>query len=149
MALQRKIICIPTLNAGPSFQGLLKSLQAYEPETPVLIIDSGSSDGTETLARQAQALVDTIPPGEFNHGNTRNLAHTLVEAEIYIFLTQDVLLANHDTLKNLVRPLEQLQEVGISYGRQLPRPGAGQLPSIRYTYFPEVAPEHARVLRVS
>ena len=99
-----------------------------------MIIDSSSDDGDLPAS---PTLVHTIPPGEFNHGNTRNLAHTLVEAEIYIFLTQDVLLASHDTLKNLVRPLEQLQEVGISYGRQLPRPGAGPIEALgRYFTYP-------------
>ena len=51
-------VVIPTLNAGPSFGDLLERL--LDQETPfgyeVLVIDSGSTDGTVDVSRIARGL---------------------------------------------------------------------------------------------
>ncbi|MFP3868042.1 MAG: glycosyltransferase family 2 protein [Desulfobacteraceae bacterium] len=121
-------ICIPTKNAGRQFGHLLTALQRQTLRFDhLLIIDSGSTDGTAELARQSGASVHVIPATAFNHGATRNLALQLVNADIYIFLTQDVIPVNDHTLENLIRPFREFPEVGLAYGRQLPRRGAGPI----------------------
>jgi rhamnosyltransferase len=121
-------LCIPTKNAGHQFTELLWGLARQTLQIDhLLIIDSGSTDDTVEVARDFGALVQVIPAGSFNHGGTRNLLRRWVEADIYIFLTQDVLPANQYTLENLVRPFEEFPETGMSYGRQLPRLGVGPI----------------------
>lgn len=123
--LGRAAICIPTRNAGPEFAKLLEMIKIQKlPTMQLVIIDSSSTDGTAELARKAGALVQIIPAASFNHGATRNLAYRLVDADIYIFMTQDALPADPYTLKNLLSPFSLHPKVGVVYARQLPRPEA-------------------------
>jgi rhamnosyltransferase len=121
-------LVIPTLNGGETFQKVLDGLlaQTILPET-LLIIDSGSKDNTLPSAIRAGAKIHQIKQEDFNHGATRNLARNLVDADIYIFMTQDALPADPYTLENLFSPFSMHPEVGVVYARQLPRFGAGPI----------------------
>ena len=46
------------------------------------------------------------------------------QADVYVFLTQDAILAGHDSLEKLVRVFED-KSIGCAYGRQLSHEGAG------------------------
>jgi rhamnosyltransferase len=122
---------IPTLNGGETFSRVLAGLrsQSLAPRT-LLVIDSGSVDGTVPLALAGGARVHRIKAPEFNHGATRELGRQLVEADYYLFMTQDALPAHARVLENLVRPLTQRQEIGLAYGRQLPWPQAHPLEAL-------------------
>ena len=97
-------------------------LAALEREAPdeVLVIDSGSRDGSVELARAAGVELIEIAPNEFGHGRTRNLGAERTSGELICFLTQDAIpvegwLAAH-------REAFELDErVGASYGPHLPR----------------------------
>lgn len=121
-------LVIPTLNGGEIFQRVLDAIltQALKPEI-FLIIDSGSTDNTVDTAMAAGAIIHKIRKEDFNHGGTRNLARSLVEADVYIFLTQDAVPANRDTLEQLVLPLREFSQVGLTYGRQISRQGSGPI----------------------
>lgn len=121
-------LVIPTLNGGEIFQKVVDGLlaQTIVPET-LLIIDSGSTDNTLSAAMKAGAKIHQIIKADFNHGATRNLARNLVDADIYIFMTQDALPAAPHTLENLLSPFALYPEVGLVYARQLPRCGAGPI----------------------
>jgi len=117
-------LIIPTLNAGAQFRTLLEQLAAQTLPTRKLIVDSESADGTAALATSFGVEVLTIPRRTFNHGATRQLAleHLLKSArlDVIIFLTQDVLLTDDDSLARLVEIFNADESVGLSYGRQLP-----------------------------
>jgi rhamnosyltransferase len=121
-------LCIPTLNAGNTWVEFVcalkaQTLQPYE----VLVLDSSSTDGTADLARRDGCRVVTIPPAEFRHGGTRQIAAELaLGAEILVYLTQDSVLADTDALARLAAAFDDAS-VGAAYGRQLPRPGANPI----------------------
>ena len=121
-------LIIPTLNAGNQFQKLLGQLAAQSLPTKILIIDSQSTDGTLTCAENFGLDVLTIARQNFNHGTTRQFAleHLLKKfpLDVIIFLTQDVLLHDEQSLAKLVEIFAEDESVGLSYGRQLPHEGA-------------------------
>ncbi len=121
-------LIIPTLNAGEQFGKLLAQLAAQNLSTKNLIVDSESTDGTARLAKNFGLEVLTIPRKSFNHGATRQSAlnHLLEKfpLDVIIFLTQDVLLHDDDSLARLVKIFSEDESVGLSYGRQLPHAGA-------------------------
>ena len=116
---------IPTLNAGEQFQTLLTQLATQSLPTRKLIVDSESTDGTAQLAKSFGLEVLTIPRKTFNHGATRQLAlEKLLPLDVIIFLTQDVLLHDGESLARLVEVFSDDSTVGMSYGRQLPHADA-------------------------
>lgn len=121
-------VVIPTCNAGKHWAKLSAGLRMQGfPATQVLIIDSGSDDGTRDLAAAEGFEVVRIERKDFNHGGTRQLAQTLVPwASIVVYLTQDAALATPDSLDLLLTAFED-PTVGAAYGRQLPRKGAGPI----------------------
>jgi O-antigen biosynthesis protein len=86
----------------------------------VLVVDSGSSDGSVAIARAAGARVLQIASQDFGHGRTRNLAAEQAEGDLLCFLTQDAmpcpgwLDAYREAMA--IDPL-----VGAAFGPHLPR----------------------------
>jgi rhamnosyltransferase len=130
-------VVIPTLNGGETFLRVLTGLrdQSLTPQT-ILVIDSGSVDDTIPQALAAGARVHRVEATVFNHGATRELGRQLLKADCYLFMTQDALPAHPYLLENLLRPLMARQDIGLVYGRQLPRPDASPLEAFyrRFNY---------------
>ena len=119
-------LVLPTLNAGEVFERLLAQIDRQTcPLSVKLVMDSSSGDGTVERASAHGFETVVIPRSEFNHGLTRQMAVDRVasEADIVIFMTQDVLLHDDDSFRNLVRPFRDAA-LGAAYGRQLPHAGA-------------------------
>ncbi len=121
-------VVVPTLNAGARFEELLTRIseQDGDLDTELLVIDSGSDDGTVELARACGAAVHEIPKGEFDHGAARNLGASHARGEFVAFIVQDALPLDRRWLGAMVENMEDRQVAGV-YGRQLPRPGCGAL----------------------
>ena len=89
----------------------------------VVVVDSGSTDATLEIARRFPARIVQIPAETFHHAGTRNLAASLAEGEILVFLVADAIPASDTWLDALTANFDD-PGVGAVYGRQLPKPGA-------------------------
>jgi rhamnosyltransferase len=130
MAGRRKVsVVILTLNAAPELGGLLERVRAQEGdfEIELVVIDSGSTDGTVELARRCGARVHGIRKTEFDHGATRNLGASLSVGEYVAFIVQDAVPLDERWLAAMVEDLDGDERVAGVYGRQVPRPEAGIL----------------------
>lgn len=117
-------VVIPTRNAGERFRETLEAIQAQVDSTAELVVvDSGSSDGTPELARRFGARTICISPESFNHGETRNLGIQEASGELCVLLVQDAVPAQQTWLANLIAPFSDPRVVGVT-GRQVPRPDA-------------------------
>lgn len=117
---------IPTLNAGKLWKEVLESvaIQNY-PISRVVIIDSGSTDGTLDLINNDKYDLIQIDKKDFDHGGTRQMAaETFSDADLFIFLTQDAILADPDSIGVMVQALSENPTLGMAYGRQLPHKNA-------------------------
>lgn len=120
-------VVVPTLNAAADWPAFAPPLLASLPPEQVLIVDSSSTDQTAILARNAGFRLYSIEQSEFNHGATRQLAAELLpDADILIYMTQDAVLTSPASIANLIRPFAD-PTVAATYGRQLPRIGAGAI----------------------
>lgn len=132
-------IIAPTLNAGSLWADWISAVKNQTANIKAtLIIDSESSDNTRLLAIQNGFKVHEINKADFDHGATRQQAISLLDnIDIVVFLTQDAILAETDSLQNLLRAFDDVS-VGAAYGRQLPRPGANPIEAHgRYFNYPE------------
>lgn len=87
----------------------------------VMVVDSGSSDGTAAVARAHGFRVHTIDPREYGHGRTRNLGARLVDSDVLCFLSQDVLPCAPDWPAVFARHFASDDRVAGVCGRQVPR----------------------------
>ena len=113
-------VIIPTLNGEKWLDSLLSRLKKQTlPVEEILLIDSGSTDSTQQIARQHGVRVHEIAAKDFDHGATRTLAAGLVSGDILVFMTQDAVPERKDSLEKLVAPLVE-ERIAATYGRQLP-----------------------------
>ena len=119
-------VVIPVKDGGDDLVRCLEAIagQRIDEEVEVVVVDSGSSDGSPDRARRYGARVHEIPPASFNHGATRNLGAELARGEILVFTTQDAYAASDNWLTALVGPLRSDSGVAGVYGRQLPHDDA-------------------------
>jgi rhamnosyltransferase len=123
----------------------------------VVVIDSGSTDGSLELSQQAGFTVLHTKAQDFNHGATRQWAldqgflnlqpnppkHATPSAttstppsalpiastppEFIVFLTQDAILASPNALAELLQAFQDDPQVAAAFGRQRPKPEASWL----------------------
>jgi rhamnosyltransferase len=116
-------IIIPTYNAGPGFEKILGAISGQRSDFTyeVLVVDSGSSDGTPDLAREYGARILSVPKSEFNHGGTRNRGISEARGEFVAMIVQDAVPADESWLQGLVENLANDERVAGAYSRQIPR----------------------------
>lgn len=114
-------IIILTKNAGGSFERLLQRVfsQQFDGQVEVLIIDSGSTDETLTIASRFPTKATQIKADEFHHGKTRNLGAELSRGKMLVYITQDALPLNDDWLAKVTDSFREPQ-VAMVVGRQIP-----------------------------
>lgn len=107
----------------------------------VVILDSGSTDGTVFTALSADWRYLRIEKEDFNHGDTRTMAlqHVLPGTDVVVFMTQDAILTTPESLEVLVSAFADTS-VACAYGRQLPHFDATPLSAhARYFNYPAVS----------
>jgi len=121
----RVALVVPTLNGGELFGQALELWRAQAGVGTLELVcpDSGSRDGTLDRLRAAGARILSIPPRQFNHGDTRNRAIAMTRSEFVILSVQDALPLSTDVAAALVEPLARDRTLAATYGRQQPRPG--------------------------
>jgi len=131
-------VVVLTLNAGPDFAATLDGVFAQKTgsEFEVLVLDSGSTDGTPDLARARGAAVHDVPGPTFDHGATRDLGLSLAGGEYVALLVQDAVPLDDRWLAAMIRDLEDDPLVAGVYGRQLPRPESTPLARVLVTDAP-------------
>lgn len=118
-------VIIPIYRPDKKFIELLKMLKIQSVgNADVLVIDSGSDKKWMDFTAGLNLQVKDIDSRNFNHGGTRQMGIDMCNGKkIYIFLTQDAILADEYALENLVKVFEN-PAVGCAYGRQLPHKDA-------------------------
>ena len=125
-------VVIPVKDGGLDLVRCLEAIerQQVDEEIEVVVVDSGSTDGSAERARALGARVHEILAEEFTHGGARNLGVELARGDIVVFTTQDAYAVDEHWLAALVAPLREDAAVAGVYGRQLPHEEA--IPSERY-----------------
>ena len=114
-------IVIPVKNGEKTIVKCLDAIQSQTlfSQSEVIIIDSGSTDGTlEILAKYPFIRLYQIAPDEFNHGGTRNYGVSLAKGEFVVMTVQDAWAASDDWLEIMYNHFKD-EEVVAVVGQQV------------------------------
>jgi len=120
-------VVIPVLDGAADLPRLLAALASQDEALEVIAIDSGSRDGSASLIERAGVRLLRVAPGQFDHGETRNLGAREARAEHVLFLSQDALPADPSYARVMREALERDPRLAGVFARQVPRPGADPL----------------------
>lgn len=84
----------------------------------VILVDSGSSDATLSIARRFPVRILHIDPNDFSFGRSLNLGVASSAADVVVAASAHVYPQRDDWLASLVRPFEE-PNVALVYGRQV------------------------------
>ena len=118
-------VLLVTKNGERYLDEVLQSVRAQQGKfrlIETIAVDSGSRDRTLAILESHAVRIIRIPPQEFGHGKTRNLAASHAQGDYLVFLTQDATPANANWLDALLTPLQADPSIAGAYSRHLPRP---------------------------
>ena len=119
-------IVIRARNEGAFIGRLLRGIKVQDcADVEILLVDSGSTDATRTLAADAGCRVLDLAPERFSYGRALNVGCAAARAPVCVFISAHCVPANDRWLTRLLEPLRD-PAVAASYGKQLPL--AGTLP---------------------
>jgi len=111
-------IVIRAFNEAERIERLLIGIEAQTvAPQEVIVVDSGSTDATVSIARAYGARVIGIDRSEFTFGRALNLGCAAASGDVCVFASGHVHPVRHDWIAELVAPFED-RRVALSYGRQ-------------------------------
>ncbi|MEM7031756.1 MAG: glycosyltransferase family 2 protein, partial [Chloroflexota bacterium] len=119
-------VIVPTKNGGNQFQHQLTMLQKQQglQDIELIIVDSGSTDGTPEIAEQFGAKVIRIQPEAFSHSYARNLGADHATNPYLLFTVQDALPPSEQWLFDLVSIVQNTPDVVAASCAEYPRADA-------------------------
>ena len=122
---RRYTAIIPTLNAADTLRRQVQTvLEQSAPPESIIVIDSGSDDGTAELAASLPGVrLMSVKRGTYDHGGTRDMAIRASDTPFVILLTQDALPTDAHWAAALLAPFGD-ERVAAVCGRQVARSDA-------------------------
>lgn len=121
-------VVIRAKNESRSIDETLSAIfqQLDVPSFEVVVVDSGSSDGTPDLARRYPLRLIEIPAETFTYGRALNLGIREASGEFLVSLSAHSLPAHQRWLAGMLAPFKNPRVAGV-VGRQIPRGNATPL----------------------
>ena len=114
-------IIIRTFNEERHLGDLLEAIGRQRGEDlawEVILVDSGSTDGTVAIAEALGARVVHIDKSEFSFGRSLNLGCSVAQGDAIVFVSGHCVPADDRWLAQLVEPLRS-SHIAMTYGRQI------------------------------
>src|SRR6266498_214569 len=86
-------------------------------EVEIILVDSGSTDGTVSIAESFGAQIVSIPAAEFTFGRSLNLGVQAARRELIVIASAHIYPVYPDWLASLLHPFDD-EEVALTYGKQ-------------------------------
>ena len=115
-------VIIPAYHPGKEFATLIKRLENQSvPIHRIIVMNTEESMWNKEWEKLSDVMeIHHLAKSEFDHGGTRAQAAELSDADVMIFMTQDAMPADRELLAELLKALEQDENIAAAYARQLP-----------------------------
>ena len=108
-------------------------------DVEIILVDSGSTDGTVPLAESFGARIVHIPSTEFTFGRSLNLGIQAATRDLIVIASAHVYPVYPDWLESLLRPFEK-EQIALTYGKQR-GPGTAKFSEqqIFHQWYPDIS----------
>lgn len=136
-------IVIRAYNEASRLPRLLEGIRRQTvKDIEVILVDSGSTDATISIAESFGARVFSISPQEFTFGRSLNVGIAAARSETIVISSAHVYPVYPDWLERLTEPFHDPQ-IALTYGKQRgPTAARFSEKQIFYQWYPEIS--HAR-----
>jgi len=111
-------IIIRTLNEAKHLEFLMKGIHSQNYKNwEIVLVDSGSTDGSREIASKYGARVFHIPTDEFTFGRSLNIGCREAKGEYLVFASGHVWPITNNWLRNMIKPFDD-DSIVMVYGRQ-------------------------------
>ena len=111
-------IVIRAFNEEKYIGRLLEGIrQQMVSDVEIILVDSGSTDSTVSVAEAFGARLVRIPSGEFTFGRSLNFGVRAATREFVVIASAHVYPVYPDWIESLLRPFED-EKVALTYGKQ-------------------------------
>jgi len=133
-------IVIRAYNEEEHIGRLLEGIQHQTAnDVEVILVDSGSSDSTVSIAESFGAKIVHIPPQEFTFGRSLNLGIQAATSDFVIIASAHVYPVYPDWLASMLYPFEDVK-VALTYGKQrVPESAKFSERQIFHQWYPDVS----------
>ncbi len=115
-------VVIPVKNGALTIRPCLDALfaQSVAGNMELIVLDSGSTDGTTEIVRQYPVQLIPIDPASFNHGLTRNEGAKLTKGSLIYYTVQDAVLADTRALEKMAEHFADPAVAGVCGNQGVP-----------------------------
>lgn len=114
----RASIIVRALNEGKYLGPLFEALQRQKDQSfEIILVDSGSSDGSVQIGESHGVRVEHIRPEDFTFGRSLNYGCRAAKGEFLVMLSAHTLPMHDDWLGNLLAPFDDAR-IKVCYGKQ-------------------------------
>lgn len=111
-------IVIRAYNEGKYIGRLLEGIkQQTIKDVEIILVDSGSTDDTVSIAESFGVKIVRIPSSEFTFGRSLNYGIQAATRELVVFASAHVYPVYPDWLETLLRPFQD-EQIALAYGKQ-------------------------------
>ena len=108
-------------------------------DVEIILVDSGSTDGTDSVAESFDARIVRIPSAEFTFGRSLNLGIQAATREWIVIASAHVYPVYPDWLESLLQPFES-DKIALTYGKQRgPETAQFSERQIYHQWYPDVS----------
>ena len=132
-------IVIRAYNEEKHIRRLLEGIrQQTIKDVEIVLVDSGSTDGTVRIGESFAARIVRIPSAEFTFGRSLNLGMQAARGEFIVIASAHVYPVYPDWLESLLRPFED-DKIALTYGKQRgPETAKFSEQQIYHQWYPDV-----------
>lgn len=107
-------VIIPVKNGAETLERCLDSIRDQTiTGIQIIVLDSGSTDNSNEIAKKFGAEIFEITKGMFNHGLTRNKGIELATGDFLFYTVQDAWLSQNDLLEKMMQHFKNDRVMGV------------------------------------
>lgn len=123
---KRISVVIRTFNEAKFIGRLIENFRAQKDTgtiTEIIVVDSGSTDGTVDIVKNLNVKLIEIAKSEFNYSYSLNLGIKRTKSDLIVILSAHAIPSQNDWLQKMISHFENSKVAGV-YSRQIPWPDA-------------------------